>query len=644
MKTFLKNNINYFIFLIFAIILELVSLFIMVDTFFISKPWLMILLLGGIFCICNLIKSKKVRNTFLLVLYIIQIIINLFCVILYDNTGTLFDFSMIQLAGEALEFSGTVVVNFWYVVFAFGMLLTYVLFCYFFNKYEEDKYSCKLVKIISSICLGSFVLSYFGITFSENRISEKKFINSLYSDTSDKYSTYGPTINFFNEISKMIFFNDYDKLSNEEINEYIYKETNTHSPYFGVSKDNNLITILVESFEWFAFVSDSSVYPNGANLSEEVLDQLYPNIRAFYNMSVIMNNHYSENKTDISEDEALLGIYPSSNYINYTFENNTYVSSLSKVLALFDSTIENNFFHNNNADFYNREKVVTSLGYNNLYFIDEMSEKGVTDYMNGYLTNDVLMNLDSEMFAYMKDEMFPTDKRFNTHITTVSMHGNYVYRKNMQKWLDKMNSLNVYIENDYLRNYMAAVMEFDCALGIMLDDLKEKDLLDKTTIVIFSDHNAYMSNLSGYVKNIYDYSHPNYNELYRLPLMIYDNNLGHKIIDKFTTTYDITPTILDLFGINYYSNLYYGNCIFNDDTSILYSKAFDVFMTDKILFSNINNPLYKKDINDEYLNIIEEKSIALLKKIYYTNHLFHYNYFNNKNNYQTYLNNYTRIN
>ena len=40
----------------------------------------------------------------------------------------------------------------------------------------------------------------------------------------------------------------------------------------------------------------------------------------------------------------------------------------------------------------------------------------------------------------------------------------------------------------------------------------------------------------------------------------------------------------------------------------------------------------------------EEKSLKLLKKIYYTNHIFEYNYFKNEDNYNVYVNNLNAIN
>lgn len=646
MTRFLKNNINFFVFLFFAVIIELSTVFVITDFLFLTKPWFILTMIGVIFSIYNLLKKRILKNALLSICLCIQSILCLFNVILYENTGTLFDFSMFSLVGETSKFMGSIDINYGFIVYLIACIFSFVFITGFLNKYQDKYYRCKLSLITSIICLVCSILSQVSIIICSNKISEERFKNMLYVDSNDKYHQLGPTGNFFNEIYKKLFFNKYNSLSIDEIEDYIYSNVSSPSEYFGISKENNLVTILVESLEWFAFINDPSIYPNGANISEDTLDTLFPNLRRFYNESVVANNHYSQNKTDISEDEALIGAYPSNDYINYGFADNTLATSIATSIKLNDDSVSTNFFHNNERGFYNRFKISTNMGYENLYFIEEMTKFGVTNYMDSNnLVSGARMNLDSEMIDKMKELMFPNDKRFVTHITSISMHGDYqTKRDNLQKWYDKLDSFNVTAANS-LKNYLASVMEFDYALGLIFEYLESNNLLENTTIVLFSDHNTYMSDLTYLVKGIgeKEYSKENYTELFRVPLMIYDENIGHKVINDFSTTYDIAPTILDLFGINYYTNLYYGNSIFNDTYSILYSRAFGVFITDKIFFSNINSILYKdKSVDYNYIKAIETKCVDIVKKLYYTNHIFYYNYFSN--NLDNYKSNFLSIN
>ena len=143
-------------------------------------------------------------------------------------------------------------------------------------------------------------------------------------------------------------------------------------------------------------------------------------------------------------------------------------------------------------------------------------------------------------------------------------------------------------QQQILLHYMTTALEFDDAIGCMMQDLESKGLLDNTTVVLFGDHDAYYQKVSGSVKDIYAYddeelekSGRNFTDLYKVPLMIYDEKLseeieeknGERMIDKFTCTSDIVPTLLDLFGIHYYTNMYYGHSVFSNEQSVLYSRA-----------------------------------------------------------------------
>ena len=648
MKQFLKNNIVFLIYLLFSVILEVSTLLIVTGTPLIRAPWISILYMCSIFLIYNLIRGRKGKCILLYSVSFFQLLINWLSELLFENTGTYFEYSMFKLVGGADQFAGTMSIDWLYISYTLLLVLLFVLISLHFTKHIEEKFSFYPQPILCSLLLLATTIGQIGTLIYHNSNSEERFIKSLYKDTNVKYTNYGNVGNFINELAKMVGFDKYNDLSSSQINAFLYTETNIKSDKFGISEGNNLVTILVESLEWYAFISDTEAYPNGANITEEKLDELFPNLREFYNLSVVMTNHHSQNKTDMSEDEALLGVYPSSAYINYNFAETTLPSSVANMLNTQDENIVNKFFHNNDYDFYNRTKVVTSLGYEDLYFIEKMGEYGVTNYFESKeKEHSNCMNVDSEMFNAMKDEMFPTDTRFNTHVTTLSMHGSYVERVTMKKYLEKMDSLNVYIEDSYLRNYLSYVMDFDAALGIMMNDLRDKNLLDKTTIILFADHNAYMSNLTYNVKDIEitEYSNKNYTDLYKVPLMIYDPNIEHQVISKFTTTYDIAPTILDMFGINYYTNLYYGTSIFNEEDSVLYSKAFDIFMADGLYFSNINNIIFRRNnVSDEYIKEVEQESLILLKKIYYINNIFELNHFKNSANYELYFSKISEIN
>ena len=167
-------------------------------------------------------------------------------------------------------------------------------------------------------------------------------------------------------------------------------------------------------------------------------------------------------------------------------------------------------------------------------------------------------------------------------------------------------------------------------------------MLDDTVILMFGDHNAYYNQLSNYVKDIVDYdTDRKFTDLYNVPLMIYDSGLGHQVVDKFACTADIVPTLLDLLGVRYYENFYYGNSLFSNKQSVLYSRAYGIFLREGIVGTSATNIVYRYEgktnavgvfdtteaITDEDLELFSEDAAKLVNKIKYCDYLFQTDYF-----------------
>lgn len=647
----LKNNITIYLYIFISIILELTTNIIIYHNPLIYKPWFGLTLLLSITFILFMIKKGFVRYVFASIFMIVQGIINLACVIIYDMTGTLFDFSMFTLRNDAMSILEKIPMNFTYLYIFFILFSLYLIFVKDLSK-KEIHHNYKFKYIINSLLLLTTVTSNIFLTFSINN-KTVDYKDRLYN-SGDNYRTYGATSNFINQLYKGLIFNEVEEKESAVIDSFIYDQVSKDSKYFGISKGNNVVTILVESFEWFSFIQDLKNYPNGLNgLTEENIEYLFPNLTKFYNNSVKMVNNYSREKTDISENLSLIGSYPRDVYINYEYPNNTVAYTIPAILESMDSDIQTISFHNNSQTFYNRENSILALGFDEFYGFEDMLKLNSQDdeIIKNYSTSGEA-NLDSEMIERCKDIMFPTDKRFYTYITTLTMHGMYTERKNLSRWREKIDSINVLTKSDNdndmkndFRNYISAVMEFDYALGLIIEDLTNKGLMDNTTIVIFGDHNAYYEGLTNYVKDIYNYDHDNYNNLYRTPLMIYDSNINAQTIDKFTTIYDMVPTILDLLGIRHYSNLYYGNSVFNDEESILYSRAYDIFLTDEVYFSNFKNIYYQtENVDNNYMDMLENKALIVLEKLDYITSIFAYDYFKDEDNYNKFISKMNEIN
>jgi arylsulfatase A-like enzyme len=93
-------------------------------------------------------------------------------------------------------------------------------------------------------------------------------------------------------------------------------------------------------------------------------------------------------------------------------------------------------------------------------------------------------------------------------------------------------------------------MDTDAMVGILFDHLAQNNMLDNTTVLLFSDHNAYYHDLSWTIKGT-DVADNSSTITHGVPLMIYSSKLAGQNIANFCNTYDIYPTICNAFGFEY---------------------------------------------------------------------------------------------
>lgn len=681
MKDFVKNNLIVFVFLFEFVALEVLSVLFTGGFPLLTRPWYFLLFVTLVASLLFLLKDKRlqcVAGTFLLGA---QGFLAVLMVFLYDSNGTYFDWAMISQRNDA---RGTVekwTFNGWLIALCCAFIVFFITFCIVYIYKTKDsrlkkihikdkdikkaiikarkkqvakvKYSKATKAILSSsmaICLSAILLVPF---FTGLKEQDKSYSDRLYTSSSySKYQQYGITGNALYEMFNGIISNKVDTKNLSNMEDYLYGDESDEyklktSEYFGVSQGNNLVVIMVESMEWFAFLNEW--------YDESVLREIYPNLYNFMGDSLVLDNFYAREKTDTSEVLSVLGSNPTGKYVHYSFENNTYPYSLPN---MFRQSVEDNgnevkqikSFHQNQGTFYNRNVAHEAFGFEDLVDIKDMEEFGVQttwdkyDWKKGEITND------SIAWETMKGEMFPAveeNEQFFTFTVTFAMHGYYDERESFREagYYDLLDSYNVYpaglgVKADYLRTYAAAVKDFDVAVGIMMDELETKGLLDNTTIVMFGDHNAYYNNLSYFAKDINE----KYNsELYRIPCMIYDQKLFAEMetngeeptISKFTTTADIIPTVLDIMGIRGWKNLYFGSSIFTDTESIIYSRAYGIYVTDKLICYSPSNLLYtcsgftaedKQDFLDRAT--IHLNKLEMIDKIYYSDYFKNHTYKN----------------
>ena len=626
LKVLIKRNLIFVFFAVAAALLEMYALLFTDHNGMIAAPWFLIGLLATIIGFVALIRSYAWRLALLAFVLVAILGVDSGLIMLYEINGTAFDYSILYQASEGFGMLEGQLINFAYFVPGAILIAAFLWYGVFtalslrgvtVSKNKRNRIVCL---ILSCVFLAGTV-AVPNIVGYANTVSKNYYTNLLHKnvDLNKNRGIFGNSIYQF--VSGP--FSTSPKVAGwEESSEFYFRESVTDGNLWGVSEGNNVVLILAESLEWFPITNNA-----------EIASELFPNFTRLMEGGIVCTNHYSREKTDISEGQSLLGHYPSRGYVCNDFNENAYPYSLPSVFKRNDSTAAVNSFHNNAETFYRRNSFHKSVGFDRLYGIEQMSENyGVPNYQESCDER----NLDSDMMMGMKNVMFPASGKFFSYIISYTTHGGYYDRRTSldnKGYYDTLDRFGVYPESDnkyenYIRTYVAAMLDLDAAIGIMLDDLQEKGLLESTTIVLYSDHNAYYDRISYRGKGITNMQ----SEIFHVPMIIYDTKakaaLGSGSIEKFTTTVDIVPTLFTLLGIPYYSNLYFGNSVFAAEESIIFSRAYNCFITDKFLGFSLKSVVWRGHGFDR--EDFAERATKHLKKLQYADALYLENFFGDR--------------
>ena len=360
----------------------------------------------------------------------------------------------------------------------------------------------------------------------------------------------------------------------DELN--LIKEENRYTSLF---KNKNLILIQVESLEYF-------------NITKEIMPTLYNLMNSGWNFANYYNNTIGAAGTLESEFVTQTGLNPYKNIYKTNFNYNKSIANIFK----YNGYVVNSF-HNNKGLFYNRKVIHEKIGFDNHYSLKDMY-----DNINYY--NDSAF-FEKNEFA---DLIIPSQEdKFYSFIVTISAHGPYKDNYFCTSEID----VNV-SEQDCFR-YLSN--QTDNFFKLLLDNLKEKKLYDETVIIIYSDHYSYSYNPTEKEQKYYTY----YSEKIRnIPFIIWSSDLEKKVFLSPLNMSDSSPTILNLFGLEYNLSDYIGIDYFSvNHPKIAYFKNNSWYDGSKLLEYG-NNKEYEelyKYVKNKNLN----SDLITKNSIYYYN-------------------------
>ncbi len=558
-----------------------------------------------IISIC-LFSKKKIGKIVYILFFILCLVLYLVNNIYYSMTGVFFDFSMVMLAGEGSEYFLDSIKNCDLSVYLFliPIFITFILAIKVYPKEEHKSYKKMIISLFIFIVLHSVTPLFLGKANEELTWSTWRNPRNIYNSFNDNNKAIKvsglyeyTTRNFYVTFLKKESTNEKDiEFLKEEYSKE--KETNKNK-YTGKYKDNNLIIVQLEGLDsWLINKNDT------------------PTLYSMMNNSINFTNHYSYynggGSTFNSEFAVNTGFITPLSYTQnaYTFNKNSFPYSLAHLFKEQGYAV--NAFHMNTKEYYSRGTNYKNWGYDNYYGLVDQNTYKDNSY---YLDRELLLN---EEF---KEKMFGSEK-FVDYIITYTNHMPFNPEKgNCKMLLDLDSKDNENVSYDLTEEDCARrqVKETDYMMELLVKELKERELFDKTTIVVLTDH--YLYTLSD--KSILDkYKNTSNNLINHTPFFIYTNNKDRKTIKTVTSQLNVLPTVLNLFGIDYNPNYYIGQDALNNN----YQKI--VFFSD---YSWYDGNVYVDGgivTNNKYINqnTLEEKN-------YYVNYLIKKNDLTLKYNY-----------
>ncbi|MBR3199175.1 MAG: sulfatase-like hydrolase/transferase [Bacilli bacterium] len=402
----------------------------------------------------------------------------------------------------------------------------------------------------------------------------------------------------------------YDKAA-KEFREY-YEENKmekSDNEYTDIFKDKNVLVIHAESI--MNYLLDTEI--NGK--------QIAPNLKRLASEGMYFSNFYAQESVGTSSDTEFTlstSLLPASSGTVFVSYYDRYYPSIQK------SFKNSNYYvfsmHANKGNYWNREAMHKTLGYDNFYYYDK--DYKLDDIVGLGLSDKSFFKQSSKIIKKIKDKKgkyYGTLLMLTNHTPFEGLGDNtdldltYKYTKT-----DGTEVVNSYLKDTTLGKYFTTSHYADEALGEFINELEEEGLLDDLVIVIYGDHDSkikraeydYYYNYNPETDSIRKSDDPEYKEYTKydyelnrkVPFIIWtkDKKLSKKINKEITYPvgmYDVFPTLANMFGVE----------------NSKYSLGHDVFNTDNhfIIFPNSNfltDKLYYDSQNDEAV-VLDDKAV-----------------------------------
>ncbi len=536
-------------------------------------------------CAVSLFKPKGQKIVMTLILFGFAFLFG-FHMVYYNIFRTFFMWNTIGLAGDVTAFWREALAGMYDAKFMILAILSpIVIYLVFFRK-ADLKFRGKplAIRLVSGLLAFAMLFTY--IIYDDDNL---KTIKQTQNDATSTYLRYGVLTGSTIDLFQTVFGIEAELDDNPYINENV---SSLSIPDVQVSQDRvilkNALAIDFEKMiaaapnntiksmhQYFASIpaSDQNEYTGmfaGKNLIFLTLEgfsyravskELTPNLYRLYQEGFQFTNFY---------DSMWGGSTASGEYSNISGNFYTNAQCLPNSAGKMMYTSLGNLFlragynnyasHNGHHDYYSRNLAFPAMGYKKFVALGS----GLKLAHNTWPQSDYDMAV-----ATMKDYINST-KPFHAYYMTISGHTNYTFKGNYIARKNKglVDSLP---NSDLVKGYIATQIEVDKMIGYIIEQLEAAGKLNDTVIAMCCDHYPYglpdepLAELYNQpVKDI----RGNF-EIYRNYFLCWSASMEKPVVcDEPCTSYDIAPTLANLFGLKYDSRFFTGTDILSSKENI----------------------------------------------------------------------------
>ncbi|MBR6513503.1 MAG: sulfatase-like hydrolase/transferase [Clostridia bacterium] len=376
----------------------------------------------------------------------------------------------------------------------------------------------------------------------------------------------------------------------EELDQYYAsKDIDPDNEMTGVFKGKNLILIQLESID--SWMVNDIAMPTLSALREESVD-----FTGFYAPKYLWAATFS------SENAVNTGMITPMNSSKMSYFTETaYPYSLPNLFTQEGYSV--NSYHRSNRSMYNRGEIHEAWGYEKYYSSGDMA------LSDGDMDSTIIE-------AY---DMFTSDKPFMSFIITYTGHGPYTADgKAVVKHEEYIRSR---LEGEYEDEYVWALChayETDLFVKSLYQKLEEDGKLENTVLFFYTDHYDHYVTTEGLLEKYKGTDDTNL--MGNVPCFVYSKGLEAQKVDKVISTYDILPTIVNLFDLDTDGRYYLGNDAFSPYGGYVIFR--DMSWYDGESYYNI--------MQDEPTELARERSKEIDERLNACWDSIKFNYFNDK--------------